>query len=554
MKIELSLGFKQPYKKYEVEKGTAIEEIAKAHRDEMQNDALLAFVNNSAHPLSYVLEEPCKVMLLDLNYKGSYLAYQQSLIFLLLKAAHDVASDIKLEVQASLNEGIFIQTVPEKVDEDTIAKIYFRMKELVSKDAAFEMKMISKKRAQEIFIENGMEEKVRILEKLKSTDKVRMSRLIDEVGFFYSFLVPSTGYLKAFELMKYRDGMLIRFPQQGDPSSIPPFVDEYIMYNALKEQREWNKLLGIKYEADINDKVRNGELLDMILLSEALHDQKVVDITEKIIKQKKRIVLILGPSSSGKTTFARRMMIQLKVNGFKPLYVGTDDYFVDREETPVDANGEPDFENIEALDLKLFNEQMNALLKGEEVDMPVFNFFEGRKEYGKRITTLEEGQPIVIEGIHAFNPLLTREIDDNEKFKIYISPLTQINLDSYNRLPTTDARLIRRIVRDARTRGYSAEDTLKAWNKVRAGEEKNIFPYSSEADEFFNTVHVYEMGILKKYVAPLLREIKEDSLEYSEARRLLGLLWLVDEIDAEEFVSGDSILREFIGGGIYDKL
>jgi uridine kinase len=270
-----------------------------------------------------------------------------------------------------------------------------------------------------------------------------------------------------------------------------------------------------------------------------------------ITQQKKRIVLICGPSSSGKTTFARRLIIQLRVNGLEPLYLGTDDYFVERTQTPVDENGEPNFEDIEALDIELFNRDMNGLLKGDEVDIPTFDFLKGTKVFGKRITRAKKGQPIIIEGIHGLNKQLTADIPDEEKFKIYISPLTQLNIDEHNRIPTTDARMLRRMVRDYQFRGHTAQSTIQAWPKVRKGEDKNIFPYNGEADVFFNSVHIYELNVLKKYAEPLLRSITREEPEYSEAVRMLKFLQYFKTIEDDSIIVNNSIIREFIGGSIF---
>ena len=302
---------------------------------------------------------------------------------------------------------------------------------------------------------------------------------------------------------------------------------------------------------DLNEKIAGGKAKDLILLSEALHEKKIAEIADMITEGKKRIILIAGPSSSGKTTTAKRLSVQLRVNGLEPLYMGTDDYFVERSETPVDENGKPDYEGLGALDIELFNSNMNDLLAGREVDLPEFDFVEGTKIFGKRIMAIREDQPIIIEGIHALNGKLTEAIPDEEKFRIYISPFTQLNIDMHNRVPTTDARMLRRMVRDYKYRGKSAAGTIDQWSQVRAGEDENIFPFNGEADVVFNTVLTYELAVLKKYAQPLLEEIKEDQPEYSEARRLLELISGFDIIEDERAIPNNSILREFIGGSIF---
>ncbi len=319
---------------------------------------------------------------------------------------------------------------------------------------------------------------------------------------------------------------------------------------AFDEATLWSKLMKVSTVKELNEKIKTGEYKELIQLSEALHEKKVTELADIITKEKKRIILIAGPSSSGKTTFAKRLIIQLKVNGLNPMYMGTDDYFVEREETPVDENGEKNFEDIEAIDIKLFNENINGLLEGKTVDMPTFDFLEGHKIFGKRITQIKDNQPIVIEGIHALNEQLTEFLPEDEKFKIYISPLTTLCIDENNRIPTTDARMLRRMVRDYNFRGHSAKETIKEWPQVRKGEDKNIFPFSDDADVFFNSVHLYEIAVLKKYAEPLLKEIDENQEEYRNAKKLLEILSHIDVIEDDSVIPNNSIIREFIGGSV----
>ncbi len=551
MKIKLSLGQKLPYKEVEVKKGTTIEALYREHREEMKYDSFGAMVGNDLMPLSFALEKSCKVQLRDIRFKPVFLIYQNSLNFLFLKGLYDVMGPkVAAEVVTSVDDGI-VWLIDAEYDEDTVAKIAFRMRELVSLDLPIESRTVTEQEFCEILMKQGMEQQSRALRDVGEGHEAALYTLDDFSDYFYTWMVPSTGYLRKFEVLKYRDGILLRTPQPGNPNEIPDFVDNYIMFNAFKEQRHWNDLLGIRYVADINDKIRAKDYKTMVQLSEALHDKKVVDIADEITEKGKRVILILGPSSSGKTTFAKRLSIQLMVNGHRSLYLGTDDYFVERSETPKDEFGEYDFESIEALDVELFNKQMKELLEGKEVDMPVFNFLTGQKEYGHRITRLEEGQPIIIEGIHSFDSRLTKSLPEKDKYYIYISPLTQLNMDAHNRLPTTDLRLVRRMVRDARTRGHDAESTFKLWHKVQAAEVKNIFPYSNKADVFFNTVHVYELSVLKKYVVPLLETVKPESEEYYDAKLLLRFFGLIEDLDDESVLAADSILREFIGGSTY---
>jgi uridine kinase len=335
------------------------------------------------------------------------------------------------------------------------------------------------------------------------------------------------------------------------PDKLPPYRDDRKLYAAFQESEEWGKLMGVSFVRDLNEKIDSGEYRQIIQISEALHEKKVAQIADKIARSKKRIILISGPSSSGKTTFANRLCIQLMVNGIKPIYLGTDDYFVERHETPRDELGNYNFEDIEGIDLAMFNRDMNALLNGDVVDLPKFDFISGTKIFGRRIIQAAKDQPLVIEGIHGLNKKLTECIPDEEKFKIYISPLTQLNLDEHNRIPTTDARMLRRIVRDHQFRNYSAKKTIGSWPSVRKGEDKNIFPFSGEADVLFNSVHIYELAVLKKYVYPLLLAINQDEPEFSEAVRLLKFIHYFKTIEDDQIIPNNSVIREFIGGSIF---
>lgn len=538
------------YKDIRVRKGITAEELYMRYREGFQYDAILARVNNHIEPLDCVITDDSNIQFLDLTNNEAYLSYQSSLTLLILKASNDVFGyNAGMKVRSSINDGLYI-TFDIDVDEEQVAKIYQRMKKLVEDEMPIISREFTKEEGKKLLEEEGLIDKSRLLNMVANDETVKIYSLDGYSEFFYNYLVPSTRYLKIFELIRYRDGILLRYPHPSNPDSIPRFEDDYIVYNAYVEQAEWKNLLGINYMADLNDVVKDRERSRTIVqLSEALHDKKIVQIANRITEEKKRMILILGPSSSGKTTFARRLLIQLMVNGMKPLYIGTDDYFVEREDTPRDENGDYDFESIEAVDIELFNRNMNDLLMGVQVDMPVFDFITGHKEFGKRFTRLEEGQPIIVEGIHAFNHALTGDIDDSEKFKIYISPLTQLNLDAHNRIPATDTRLFRRIIRDARTRDHTAEATLKQWEKVHEAESVNIFPYTHEADVFFNSVHLYEMAVIKKYAEPLLRKVNDDSPEYAAATRLLRELRYVSKMDDDNYINNDSILREFIGGG-----
>lgn len=456
---------------------------------------------------------------MDIRTHSNYVAYQNTITFVYIKAARDVMPDVDIEIDNSLNKGFY--TLPSKpVTQQQVDAISSRMEEIIAAD-------------------------------LPITKEGEVYRLDDFCDYFYGGIAPSTGCAKLFELRKYAEGILLRFPYPTDPDAIPKYIDDKNLHVAFSEAKKWQQLLGVNYMPDLNAKIAEGKAKELILLSEALHEKKIAEMADLITEGKKRIILIAGPSSSGKTTTAKRLSVQLRVNGLDPLYMGTDDYFVERHQTPLDEDGTPDYEGLGALDIELFNSNMNDLLAGKEVDLPEFDFVNGTKVFGKRIMSIREDQPIIIEGIHALNDKLTEFIPKEKKFKIYISPFTQLNIDMHNRVPTTDARMLRRMVRDYKYRGKSAAGTLGQWAQVRAGEDENIFPFNSEADVVFNTVLTYELAVLKKYAQPLLEEITEDQPEYGEACRVLELIKGFDVIEDEKTIPNNSILREFIGGSIF---
>lgn len=552
MKIQLLTSSRAEAQEIETEKGTTIEDIYKQYENFLPYTIIAAKVNNKIEELTYRIKEPCKVELLDIRSQSANLIYQYSLSLIYLKAVYDCLGDVRVEIQNSLNKGLYTEIKTHRtLTPKQITAVESRMREIVNQDIPYVKETVSLDEAVRILDEERQTEKKRLISDFVVPASFKFYSLEGFREFFYGFMVPSTGYIKRFELMKYRRGVLIRFPHPSNPNAIPMYEDEVKLYQAFGEQTKWDKLLGVNYVTDLNDKIENGEYKELIQLSEALHEKKVAEIADMIKKQHKRIILIAGPSSSGKTTFARRLCIQLKVNGLNPLYMGTDDYFVEREHTPLDKNGEKDFENLSALDIKLFNDNMNDLLRGKTVDMPAFDFMTGHKVFGNRMTSVRKGQPIVIEGIHALNEELTAYIPKSEKFKIYISPLTQLNLDNHNRIPTTDERMLRRIVRDNMYRGHDAKSTIASWPKVREGEDKNIFPYSGQADVLFNSYHVYEIAVLKKYVEPLLAKIKPEDPEYGEAVRISKFLRFFKSIDDDSMIVNNSIIREFIGGSIF---
>lgn len=552
MKINLKTGPKESELVLELQQATTIEELMKPYVRHLPYTILAARVDHEIKELTFQIEKDCSVELLDMRTQEANLIYQYSLCFIYLKAIKDTLGDIPVEIQNSLNKGLYTEIkTPRTISEAQVRAVEDRMKELVKMDLPIKKEVLGREETLEFFVNSGEPEKAGILKSCPDKEEFIFYDLDGYKNFFYGSMVPSTGRIRYFELVKYRRGVILRFPYPSDPNTIPRYVDEKKLCAAFGEAKKWHKLLNVAYLADLNEKVREKEYKDLILLSEALHEKKIAEIADKISKGKKRIILIAGPSSSGKTTFAKRLCVQLQVNGLKTLYMGTDDYFIERKDVTYDEEGKPNYEDLEAIDIDLFNSNMNDLLSGKTVDMPTFNFIEGTKIFGKRFTSMQSKEIAVIEGIHALNGELTKEIPEEEKFKIYISPFTQLNIDSHNRIPTTDARILRRIVRDSLYRGYSAKDTISAWPKVRKGEDKNIFPFNGEADVLFNSALTYELSVLKRHAAPLLREIGQDCLEYADAQRLLRFLDFFEEIQDETVIPNNSIIREFIGGSIF---
>ncbi len=552
MKIQLKKELRGEFQEITIEKGTSIEELYKTMENELPYTVLAAKVNNKLVTLAYKIHRDCHIEFLDMRTQVANLIYQNSLTLIYLKAVYDVLGDFEVDIENSLNKGLFTEIKSDvPVTAAQVRAIEKRMHEIVAKNLPLERIELTKEEAENFFIQSGRGGKIALLEENPYMKKIPFYSLDGYMDFFYGLMAPSTEYIKYFQLMKYRRGVLLRFPHPSNPNVIPEYVDEKALYKTFGEEKRWGKLMEINYVSDLNRRIDEGKIKELIQISEALHESKIVEIAEMITKQKKRIILIAGPSSSGKTTFAQRLCIQLRVHGLKPLYLGTDDYFLEREQTPLDEYGEKDYENLNAVDIDLFNDNMNDLLAGKEVDLPIFNFLTGHKEFGKRTTRIKGSQPIVIEGIHALNEALTPKIAEEEKFKIYISPLIQLNIDNHNRIVTTDHRMLRRMVRDFKYRGYSAQNTIDTWPKVRAGEDKNIFPFSNQADVVFNSVHLYEISVLKKYAKPLLEEITRDEPEYADAHRLLNFLRFFRTVDDDSAIVNNSIIREFIGGSVF---
>ena len=529
-----------------------LESLVHEYQHELPYRILIGRVNGRDEELDFIIDKDSTVELLDMRTHSANLVYQHTLSLIYLKAVKDVLGNVGVEIETSLNKGLYTEiktNIP--VTEEQVQAIEKRMRQLVEADVPIVKEVYSREEAVGIWEKYNYPEKSGLLERAADVKEAKFYHIEGYRNFFYGLMAPSAGYIEHFELKKYRRGVLLRFPYYSKPDEIPPFVDDVKLYKAFGEAQKWQQLLGVSYLEDLNRKIAGGGAKDLILLSEALHEKKIAEIADSITKGRKRIVLIAGPSSSGKTTFARRLCVQLRVNGLEPLYMGTDDYFLNRAETPRGEDGEPNYEDLDALDIGLFNDNMNGLLEGREVDLPEFDFISGTKMFGRRVTSIKPSQPIVIEGIHALNSRLTEYIDDGEKYRIYISPFTQLNIDVHNRVPTTDARILRRIVRDYKYRGHTAAQTIAQWPKVRAGEDKNIFPYNGEADVLFNSALVYELSVLKKYAEPLLEEVKPEQPEYSEAVRMLNFIRYFEAIEEEQYVPNNSIMREFIGGSIF---
>ena len=533
----------------DVEKGIRAEQLYLSLNEKRENKVLLCKVDNSYRDLNHKINRSCSIEFLDMSDNYAWLVYQNSLILLYEKAVYDILGNVQVNVSNSLNKGLYT-TIKGNVSADDIVKIEKRMKELVNAQLPIIKERIQRKELLKLSSYFNSRDRSRLILSSESIQAVEVYSLDSYKELFYGLLVPNTSYLQYFELKKYRNGILLRYPHISRPNEMPPYEDQKLLYDAFSEATIWEKLMNVSYVADLNEKIKNNDYQDLIMLQEALHEKKISDIADQIKQENKRIILICGPSSSGKTSFAKRLCIQMRVIGLRPLYLGTDDYFVERSETVLDENGEKDYESIRAVDIDLFNQQINELLNGQKVDIPTFDFINGTKVFGQRIVSIDKNQPIVIEGIHALNQILTRDIDDAEKFKIYISPLTSLNIDHINRIPTTDARMLRRLVRDHQFRGRPASQTICDWPKVRKGEDQNIFPFIDQADIFFNTNYIYELAVLKKYAEPLLESVQPDEKEYAEAQRMLSFLRFFEKIEDDSAIANHSILREFIGGSI----
>ena len=532
----------------EIDKPMTICEALKEEIKKNPYTVLAATFNNEYKNLAYCIEEDGTIELIDTSSSEGMKVYRRTLLYIVGKAFEKICPNKKMEVNYQLSNAMFCDLIDEEVTDEFIDQLTQEVRRIVKEDLPIKQVIMNREEATKFF-EKTKTSKGRLQVDLEDNPEIFMYYCEDYYNYCYGTLANRTGVTKIFEIVKYNDGFLVRYPSQSDPERMPKFVKNKKLAWAMEEYDDINKILNIDRLYRINEAIEEGTVKDIILLAEALHEKKISKMADNIAKNKNiKMVLIAGPSSSGKTTFAQRLGIQLKLNRLKPVTISVDNYFVERKDTPRDENGDYDFECLEAIDLELFNEHLTRLLNGEEVEMPEFDFYEGTKRHNGKKLKLEKDEVLVIEGIHCLNDKLTSKIPAEQKYKIYISALTVLNLDRFNRISTTDTRLIRRIVRDHQFRGYSAKHTISTWNKVNEGEKKNIFPFQEEANFIFNTSLVYEIGALKPIVMPLLEEITKEDKEYAEATRLINMLKYFEEIP-KEYVPNNSLLKEFLGGG-----
>ncbi len=535
--------------------GVTFAEVAKDFQHKYRYPIVLGSVNGNVRELFRVVKADSEIKFITIKDSLGHKAYARSAIMILLKSFEDVLGRDNIEymkVEFVIANGYYITYKGSKViDDEVIAKAKARMNELVELDVPFEKTKISLDEAIAYFKERKMKDKESLF-KYRRYSTINIYSLEDYKDYYYGFMVPSAGYIKWMDVIPYDEGLMMVVPYANEPDVLKPFEERKTLYRTLKKTTDWNEKIGVSTVGELNDLVCSGGINDMILVQEALQERRIGEIAEDIVRRGGvKFVMIAGPSSSGKTTFSHRLSVELRTYGLKPHPIPVDDYFVNREDTPKDENGEYNFECLEAIDVEQFNKDMSALLRGERVELPTFNFKAGKREYKGNYKQLGPDDILVIEGIHGLNDKMSYSLPGESKYKIYISALTSINIDEHNRIPTTDGRLLRRMVRDARTRGTSAKNTIKMWPSVRKGEEENIFPFQENADAMFNSILIYELAAFKTYAEPLLFEIGKDEPEYPEAKRLLKFLEYFVGIDPK-VVPANSICREFIGGSYFN--
>ena len=538
----------------EYESGVIYEEIIRENYPQDAEEIILVKINGKLEELSKKLKKDCVLEPVYFKDHPGYNSYRRSTTFLMLKAIYDLYTQDeigKVRVEFSAGSGYFCTLSGNLTpDREFAKKLEARMKEYVSQELPIKKEVVDTQVAISKFSEYGMAEKAALF-RYRRASKVNIYSIGGFQDYYYGYMVPNTSYLKYFAIEPYEDGFMLQFPKREAWGTVPAVNFSKKVFSVLRESEEWGKMLELSTVGDLNNLISKGNLSEMILVQEAIQEQQIGDIAGQIAKDpSKRIIMIAGPSSSGKTTFSHRLSIQLRAHGLKPHPIACDNYFVEREDTPLDEEGNYNFECLGALDTQLFNDQMNRLLAGETVELPEFNFITGKKEYKGNFLTLGKEDVLVIEGIHCLNDAMSYGLPADSKYKIYISALTMLNIDEHNRIPTTDGRLIRRMVRDARTRGASAQKTISMWPSVRRGEEENIFPYQESADVVFNSALIYELAVLKQYAEPLLFGIDPGEPEYVEAKRVLKFLDYFVGVDSN-LIPNNSILREFIGGSCF---
>lgn len=537
----------------ELPKGSQARACLAYDRADRRSPVVAVKINNALKSLLSSLEDDCRVDLVDLANEDGMRVYTRSLILVLARAAGETLPGSAVEVQHSLGNGLYGEIRMDRPLKHTdVAAVEARMRAIIAADEPILRRRVKREDAIPLLRQSGQDDKVKLMRYAQGP-----SVHIHSSGWFndyaYGPMAPSTGFLRTFRLRFYLPGFILELPRRDNPSVIPEYVEQGKLANVYFEAEKWGRILEVEDVGSLNELLEQRRAGDLIRVAEAFHEKKIAEIADLIATHidRIRIVLIAGPSSSGKTTFAQRLAIQLRVNDIHPVPISMDNYFVDRELTPKDEDGNYDFDSVRALDVELFNDHLTKLIQGEEVELPTFNFQTGKREYRGNRLRLSPSDLVVVEGIHGLNDQLTGSIPQGRKFKIYVSALTQLNLDRRNRIPTTDVRIIRRIVRDYRHRGRSALDTIRMWPSVRRGEERNIFPYQEAADVMFNSALVYELAVLKRYAEPLLSQVSQDCPEHSEARRLRQFLsYFVAADDAE--IPANSIMREFVGGSCFD--
>ncbi|WP_288479204.1 nucleoside kinase [uncultured Clostridium sp.] len=535
----------------EVGKNTKFIDIINSNYSSIKDSVILCRLNYEYYELNSEIKESGNLTLVQLNSEEGMNVYKRTLQFVFVKAAFDLFPQSKITIEHSISKCIFGEIHKKTIlSKEEVEKIKERMIEIINSDLPIEKNSFTKKEAIELFDKEGMDDKVSLLKSME-LDSIDLYKIGDRYDYFYGLMANSTGIIKTFDLKYYEPGFILRYPEREDLDNLPEFKEQKKLFNIFYETEKWLEILEVGDVGSLNKKIEDGKIRELVMVSEALHEKKIAYIADNITnKHGVKMVLIAGPSSSGKTTFSKRLSIQLRVNGFVPVPISLDDYFVNREDNPKDENGEYDFESILSLDLKTLNEHFIKLLNGEEVEIPSYNFKTGRREWHGNKLRLPKSGILIVEGIHALNPKLTEKVKEENKYKIYISALTQLNLDNHNRIHTTDVRKIRRIVRDYLSRGYGGEDTLKMWPSIKRGEKKNIFVYQEDCEDMFNSTLVYELSVLKPFALKELNKIKKDSPVYAEAYRLKSFLSFFKEIPME-YVPENSIFREFIGGSCF---